>query len=150
VSTATELTVAKEVEALRQNTEIHRWFLEIRDPITFVLGLPAKGGSEFVLLAKCDAYKTNPPAWHWYNRETGAIDAPCDTAVGGSFLHSNGVICARWNRLAYKAVDSRGPHAEWQIGDWMNQPETGGTRTLAAMAGRIAHELKISFGRRLG
>lgn len=142
--------MAKELGALRENAEVHGWCLEVQDNTTFVLDLPAKDGSVFALLVKCDGYKAKPPAWHWFNRDTTALDAPRDTPAGGSFFHGNGVICARWNRLAYTAVDPRGPHAEWEIGDWITQPETGGTRTLAAMAERIAHELRTSYTGRRG
>lgn len=93
-----------------------------------------------------DRYPTIPPAWHWWNPETGVIDDLRDTPVGGAFFHSSGVICAPWNRLSYQGVDPRGPHGDWSIeGDWMANSNTLGTRTLAAMALRIAHEAQVSY-----
>lgn len=88
-------------------------------------------------------YSAEPPAWHWYNADTKQIDQLRDTPKEVGFFHGSGVICAPWNRLAYKSVDSRGPHDDWQIGDWRSNPQTGGCKTLGAMAQRIALELKL-------
>jgi hypothetical protein len=150
MATASEIILASQIEAVQKNATLHGWKFKLLDAASFLLGLPTKDGSEFTVMAKCDGFAPTPPAWHWYNPETKAIDAPCDTPLGGSFLHTAGVICAPWNRLAYKEVDPRGPHSEWTIGNWMAIPETGGTRTLAAMAIRIAHELRTSFTKRMG
>jgi hypothetical protein len=137
------------MEALEQNALLHAWTFERLDAAGFVLGLRAKDGSQFTLQVRCEGYPTTPPAWHWYNPNTKAIDAAADTPLGGNFFHGAGVICAPWNRLAYKAVDARGPHDNWVLGNWMSIPETGGTRTLAAMGERIAFELRTSFTYRM-
>lgn len=150
MATASELILMSQIEAVRQNSELQGWTFEQLDSVNFTLGMPAKDGSRFTTLAKCDGFAATPPAWHWYNPGTKGIDAPRDTPLGGAFFHSAGVICAPWNRLAYKSVDARGPHANWTIGNWMTISETGGTRTLAAMATRIAHELLTAFVKRMG
>lgn len=150
MATAAELVLESQLADLRQNAGVHGWFFDRVDPTSFVLGLLAKDGSDMALYVKCDAYPGEPPAWHWYNRETKVIDAPGDTPMGGSFFHSSGVICAPWNRLAYKSKDPRGPHSDWDIGNWMAVRQTGGTRTLPAMAGRVAHELRTSYTGRGG
>src|SRR3546814_9519987 len=107
--------------------------------------MPAKDGSRFTTLAKCDGFAARPPAWHWYNPETKAVDAPRDTPLGGSFFHSAGVICAPWNRLAYKGVDARGPHDNWTIGNWMTIPETGGTRRSEEHTSELQSLMRISY-----
>lgn len=150
MATATELILNCQVEHLLENARLHSWFFDRVDVTTFVLGMTAKDGSDFSLRTRCDGYAATPPAWHWYNRETEAIDSPYDTPLGGRFFHSAGVICAPWNRLAYKSVDQRGPHGNWEIGNWMNIKETGGTHTLASMAERIAHEFMVSYTNRMG
>jgi len=150
MATASELVLESQLADLRQNAGVHGWFFELVEPTTFVLGLPAKDGSDLALFVKCNDYPSQPPAWHWYNRETKEIDAFGDTPTGGSFFHGSGVICAPWNRLAYKTKDPRGPHNDWDIGNWMAVAQTGGTRTLAAMAERVAHELRTSYTRRMG
>lgn len=149
MATAAELVLESQLADLGQNAGVHGWLFKPVDPTSFVLGLPAKDGSDMALYVKCDGYPAEPPAWHWYNRDTEAIDAPGDTPTGGSFFHGSGVICASWNRLAYRSENPRGPHNDWDIGNWMAVPQTGGTRTLAAMAGRIAHELRTSYAGRM-
>jgi hypothetical protein len=149
MSTPSGLLVEAELAALRENAALMGWSLETIDDITFVLGLPAKDKGQFHLRVRCDGYPVTPPAWHWFNPATGAIDDRRDTPRGGNFLHSNGVICAPWNRLAYSGIDPRGPHGDWQIGAWQKNSYTGACRTLSAMALRIAHELGRSYEGRL-
>ena len=117
------------------------------DSTTFTLILPAKDGSSIQSIAECSDYPVLPPAWHFRNPESGALDQPRDTPRGGSFFHSSGVICAPWDRLAYRP---QGPHGDWQISDWRSNPKAGGTRTLCAMALRIAVELRGQYEGRLG
>jgi hypothetical protein len=82
-----------------------------------------------------------PPAWHWCDSEGGGRDERQNAPEGASFLHGNGVICAPWNRLSYKSVDPRGPHADWVMGDWRNNSHTKGCKTLCAMLLRVYVEL---------
>jgi len=149
--TVAELCLGEEFGPLQEIAHLEGWQLDQRDSLSFVLGLPARDGSCFWLLCRCENYPGAPPAWHWYNPETHAIDQPRDTPTGGNFLHSSGVICAPWNLLAYKSADARGPHSDWTIGDWRANPMTGGCKTFSAMALRIAFELKApSFAGRRG
>jgi hypothetical protein len=120
------------------------WTLKRLEGLQFVLGLPARDNTWFWLLCNCECYPAIPPAWRWYNAESQEIDQPRDTPKGGGFFHDAGVICAPWNRLAYQSEDARGPHGDWAIGNWRANPQTGGCKTLAAMALRIAVELKKS------
>lgn len=149
MSTPAALLVKVELDVLRQNADLMGWSIEHIDDLTFVLGLPAKDGVTYHLRVGCGGYPATPPAWHWFNPATGRVDDRRDTPRGGSFLHGNGVICAPWNRLAYTAVDSRGPHSDWQIGAWQNNAYTRACRTLSAMALRIAYELTKSYDGRL-
>ena len=149
--TVAQLSVDEELEPLAQIAARRGWTVERQDATSFILNLPARDDSSFWLLCRCDGYPGLPPRWHWYNPETKAIDQPRDTPTGGAFFHSSGVICAPWNRLAYKSEDARGPHSDWTIGAWRTNEKTGGCKTLAAMALRVAVELKaISFGGRKG
>jgi len=149
MSTAAELTVSSELAALQQNATLLGWTLMQIDRTTIVIGLKAEDRSRFWCKVCCDAYKAQPPAWHWYNVETGAVDQRKDTPSKGGFFHSAGVICAPWNRLAYKTVDARGPHDDWSLGDWLTNPKTGACRSLSAMALRIHHELQSGMKGRL-
>jgi hypothetical protein len=143
------LLVKVELDALKENAGLMDWSFEQIDDLTFVLGLPAKDGIAYHLRVRCDGYNATPPAWHWFNPATGKIDDPRDTPRGGNFFHGSGVICAPWNRLAYTAVDSRGPHPDWEIGAWQNNPHNKACRTLSAMALRIAYEMIKKYEGRL-
>ncbi len=123
------------------------WELRVLDPTTFTLAVPAKDGSRVHLLAECNDYPVLPPAWHFRSAAAGDLDRPEDIPRGGSFFHSSGVICAPWNRLAYKP---QGPHGDWQTSDWRANVKVGGARTLCAMALRIAVELQGQYDGRQG
>lgn len=139
--TVAELTVAEELAAIREIAATRGWPLKEPDSLHFHLGLPANDQSQFYLLVDCDRYPVQPPAWHWCDAQGTHTDRLADRPQGSGFLHTNGVICAPWNRLAYKSVDSRGPHGDWTIGDWQKNSYTSGCTTLAHMALRIYVEL---------
>lgn len=147
--TVAELSVDAEFAALEENARLMGWKLARVTPTSFTLGLPGGDGSWFWLTCLCERYTAEPPAWHWYNPDTGKLDQRADTPQPAGFFHSNGVICAPWNRLAYKSIDGRGPHSDWQIGDWRSNPQAGACRTLSAMALRIAHELQVNLKGRM-
>lgn len=143
MATVTELVFAEQFGYLRQIAESRGWDLEQIDGPGFILGLPARDGSRFWLKVDCDGYATAPPAWHWYDSEMKALDQPGVTpAADGHYFHTSGRICAPWNRLAYSQVDPKGPHGDWQLGNWMTNPNTKGCTTLSAMVLRLAVELR--------
>ena len=150
MATLTELVIGEEIADLRQVAEQRGWVLTVIDEVTFSLTLLAKDESSVQLYVECDDYPTTPPAWHFRNPKTGALDEAADTPRGGQFFHSNGVICAPWNRLAYQARSPRGPHGDWTIGDWKRNSYTGATTTLAAMALRVYVELQGPYEGRRG
>lgn len=149
MSTVSTLLVEVELHDLLENAALLGWSVTVTDQLHFDVGMPGKDGATYHLRVDCTEYAALPPAWHWFNPTTGALDQPKDTPRGGNFLHGNGVVCAPWNRLAYKSVDTRGPHDDWSIGDWQSNSYTKGCKTLAAMALRIAHELQTSLEGRL-
>jgi hypothetical protein len=143
MATVTELTFAEELKPL-QDIVAQRpddWQLGLRGSTEFALGIRDKNKAWIWFLVRCDRYPGAPPAWHWFNPETGAVDQPTETLRTGGFFHSSGVVCAPWNRLAYRAEDPRGPHPEWIIGNWREIPQTGQCNSLAAMALRLYVEL---------
>jgi hypothetical protein len=142
MTTIAELTVQEEIGIVREVVESRGWELREVDGLHFVLGLPASDGSFFHLAVDCDDYPVKPAAWHWCDREGNGRDVVTNAPMGSEFFHSSGVICAPWNRLAYKTIDPRGPHGEWVPTDWRNNPYTKGCKTLCAMALRVAVELK--------
>ncbi len=142
MSTATELTVAEQLQPLREIAAARDWTLTPVDGIRFMFGFPARDSSWFWLRVDCNQFQAVPPAWHWYNPKSQVTDQPCDTPRGSGYFHESGVICAPWNRLAYKSCDPRGPHGDWTLANWMSNPNTRGCTTLAAMALRIFTELQ--------
>ena len=150
MATATMLVVAEQLEQLASNAPEMGWSLTILSPCAFVLGVPARDGSNLYWRCDADRYPTWPPAWHWSDAAGEHVDAPEVTGRGGNFFHGKGVVCAPWNRLAYTSVDARGPHADWTIGDWLTNPKTRQCTTLAAMAARLAVEALQRFEKRAG
>lgn len=135
--TAAELVLGEQLGELQEIANSRQWEFER----AFIIAMPARDGSRFWLLVDCGGYPALPPAWHWYNPKTRALDQRVDTPNGGGFFHSSGRICAPWNRLAYKKVDPEGPHDDWDQASWMSNPNTGKCTTLAAMALRIFVEM---------
>ena len=141
--TLSELTVEEELANLREIAELRGWVLRELKPLHFFLAMSARDGSTFNLFVACDDYPVKPPAWHWCDGEGGGLDKRSNAPDGQDFLHSNGVICAPWNRLSYKEIDPRGPHTDWVIADWRNNSKTGGCKTLSAMAIRTSVESSV-------
>lgn len=142
MATATELVFAEQFDHLAEVAGARAWGIQKLGPLSFKLELPAKDGSTFWLLVDCDGYPGTPPAWNWLNNATGQLNFPAGTPKGRKFLHGSGRICAPWNRLAYKEVDPKGPHGDWNLANWVTNPKTGACHTLAAMALRISVELQ--------
>lgn len=137
--------------AVRQIAASRGWALEEIEGCKFIVGMKARDGTQFWQFVDCEGYETIPPAFNWYNPESKAINQPSETPTGGQYFHGSGRICAPWNRLAYKECDAQGPHGDWHLSNWMSNPKTGQTRTIAAMLLRIYRELQSpEFKGRMG
>ena len=143
VATVEDLAVEREIEAVRQNAEVHGWPFELVGPRCFRVTLTAHNGDTYQVEVECDGFPVQPAAFHWRNQETGHLDALADAPepynTGDNFFFPTGRICAPWNRLA---STEGGPHREWDQANWMQQAETKGTVTLAAMVTRLHYELR--------
>jgi hypothetical protein len=132
----------------------HNW-----DVATLIFTVCLEGGSEregereaYLLAANLEDYRVLPPVWRFLHPHTGAdIGRAAFPKAGafenGSVLHSNGVICAPWNRLAYAAHG--GPHKDWTgPTQWQGVASDRTTaHTIPAMLARIRAEVLISPGR---
>lgn len=115
-------------------------------------GRTESGSEQYLLAGKFDDYPVLPPSWRFLDPRTGEdIGRAAYPAAGpfqsGTILHSNAVICAPWNRLAYG--DKGGPHGDWaQPAQW-RQLAPGHTRaaTIPDMLARLRAEAAISVGR---
>lgn len=150
MSAATEILVAEQLAQLEESASAMGWTVKRLEGLEFVLGVKARDDSWLYVRCNPDRFPTLPPIWRWCDADGENTDAPEVTAQGGNFFHSAGVICAPWNRLAYKGEDSRGPHNDWTIGDWLSNPYTKQTVTLGAMASRIWIEAQTKFTERKG
>lgn len=139
--TAIEIILEEEDTHLREIASSLGWQLQTIESTKYVVSLPAKDSTWFHLLIDCEGYKEQPPAFNWYNTETKQMNQNTDTPRGSGYFHNDGVICAPWNRLAYKQCEPRGPHGDWQLASWVTNPYTGQTTTLSAMVLRISVEL---------
>lgn len=103
------------------------------------------------ITADLTGYRAVPPAWSFVAPPVGPgtllFPQPGNsTAVQGSIFHSNRVICAPWNRLAY--AEHGGPHGDWgALTNWTTAG-TGSTKaeTLADMLSQIDLHLSLSPG----
>lgn len=140
--TAGDLLYASELAALATIVSARGWTLRAVSDRSFLLGLKARDELWWHLLVDCEGYKAVPAAWHWSSSEGTDLDTAKVTPKGqGGYFHGSGRICAPWNRLSYKEIDPVGPHGNWALANWLNNPKNGHCRTLAAMALRVHVEL---------
>lgn len=144
MASAGDLIIQSEFADLREVAKHRGWVFDEQGSHRLLLGLPARDKAFFYLLADCEGYPGAPPAWHWSDESGKRLDDPRYTPEGKGFLHDSGRICAPWNRLAYRNVDPKGPHADWTLADWATNAKTAECTTLSAMALRIYVELNGS------
>lgn len=137
-----ELVFEEQFGDLSDIAQHRRWDLQRTDEPGFILTLPARDDSRFSVQVVCTDFPTLPPIWSWYDIQTHQRNQEANTPMGsGGYFHGSGRICAPWNRIAYREVDSNGPHSDWRLTDWMSNPNTQGCITLAGMALRVSVEL---------
>lgn len=145
-----ELAFQEQLAKVEENASVKGWDIKVLDTTKFVATIKAGDESLFSVLVDCDQFPSFPPVFHWYNNETKQLDQPQDMPKGNNgFFYSNGVVCAPWNRLAYSSENAKGPHHDWEIGNWQSNSKTGGCKTLSAMLIRIDYELKYKFKGRI-
>lgn len=111
---------------------------------------PAPGAGALTLRADLRDYRAMPPAWT-FTDDSGASPKQAFPAAGpvpggASIFHSQPVICAPFNRLAYR--EYRGPHGNWSGADsWMDVRGTVYAPSLADMLSVIHLHLRHSPGR---
>ena len=134
-----DLAIEREIAEVEENAQLHGWAFDRVGPRCFRISLTAKNGDAFQLQVDFDQYPDIPPAIHWRNQSSGALDEVADSPNPYNYFHKSGRICAPWNRLA---STEGGPHQEWKWANWKQRPETKATTSLAAMVVRIHHELR--------
>ena len=104
------------------------------------------------LNADLNGYRAIPPAWRFVDGNgivTKSAFPAAGSVVGGksSIFHPNLVICAPFNRLAYKEAD--GPHADWgESTGWFDVTgDFAKAYSIAEMLSIINIHLRFSPGR---
>jgi hypothetical protein len=94
-----------------------------------------------------------PPAWWCGTDPADPKNYPRPAATtspgqpNGSIFHGQPVICAPWNRLAYKQVIPDAPHGDWTLGSWKTMaPEYTRAHTIADMLSALEFHLSYSDG----
>lgn len=130
------------------------WTVEFDDPalqLDVRTNHPATG-TPLLLQADLQGYRAVAPGWRLLNPDTGeATGAPFPQSgsrppIQGSIFHPHRVICAPWNRLAYK--EHHGPHNDWGALTSWTTAAAGYTKadTLADMLSQIDLHLAVSPG----
>jgi hypothetical protein len=105
------------------------------------------------LTADVDGYRGEPPAWRVVEPGTNEpatahFPAPkTGGTIASSIFHGNKVICAPWNRLAYRECDPNGPHSNWGgPSAWLQVTEGTRATSIAEMLAVIDVHLRLSPG----
>lgn len=107
-----------------------------------------RDGKPVYLRADMNGYKAVPPAWEFTHAD-GTTDRTAwptpGNGPGGSIFHTHPVICAPWNRLAYKELG--GVHSDWNgITNWLNVIGHTRATTVPDMLNIIRVNLAASGG----
>ena len=114
-------------------------------------GRHPRTGETLMIEADVERYRTFPPIWKIFVAREGqrgmCIPNPgkLPNKIGSIFHTGNNVICAPFNRLAYKCHG--GPHADWSGPEnWLNVVQPGQVREseIAGMLSTILLHLQYS------
>lgn len=149
----TRAVMVSETLAITAWAERHRWTVcvdpdnqtltaETRHPVT---------DTQVRFQADLTDYPAFPPAWtcrddQGANPRSAFPLAGTGPMIAGSVFHSNLVICAPWNRLAYS--EHSGPHGDWGGPVQWKTAASAYTRahTLADMLNTLRLHLAVSPG----
>ena len=149
----TQILVESEARIVDSWAQRNGWTVNInleRLEITAEVPHP-KDNAPLFLHGDLSGYRAIPPAWRFVD-ESGNVTKPAFPSAGpvngkSSIFHGNVVICAPFNRLAYKIAG--GPHEDW--GEWTGWFVVTGdfakAHTLAEMLSIINVHLQFSPGR---
>jgi len=150
--------LAQESEMPAARAWAHRRGLELdydAEAITLRLALvgpgaaPGAGPEPYLITASLEDYDVLPPIWRFVDPRTGAVigTAAYSHPDGSSVLHSNGLICAPWSRLAY--ASEGGVHPDWgALTGWKTAaPTYTQALTIPDMLERITRDVRHSKGR---
>ena len=132
------------------------------DPETLTLNVKFTrdtSNETYLLRGVFDQFRSLPPIWDFvdldigevgtrsaYPKQVGSTDNP--NRIAPIFIESGTkgqLICLPCNRLAYRELDPRAPHGDWQLVNWTQlDPKYP---TVEEMVSRIAQDIQLSKGR---
>lgn len=111
--------VEDELDAARQWALQHNWEPQW-DAEELALGVTMQSAIDaevYKLEVALDGYRALPPAFEFRHPTTGERGThACYPKGGFGYFHGQPVLCAPWNRRAYKALG--GPHGDWAMANW--------------------------------
>ena len=154
-SAVTDAVMAVELPAITAWAARRGWDVDVDVKCRTVAAktVHPKSGAVIVFHADLDEYPAIPPAWTCRDADgvvsLAAFPRPGQQpGVSGSIFHTNNVICAPWNRLAYAA--NGGPHGDWEdLTAWKNAAAGAGytqAHTIPDMLNTIRLHLVVSPG----
>jgi len=103
----------------------------------------------YLIRGEFEDFDVLPAVWRFVDPRSGDIVglAGYPSPDGSSVLHTNGLICAPWSRLAYKTEG--GPHEDWgTLTDWKTpRPPYTHALTIPDMLDRLYRETRRSKSR---
>jgi hypothetical protein len=143
-----QVSVEEELDAARAWAARHNWTL-IWVPDELLLRASTYHAPVRHLVevtARCESYRALPPLWSFVQPGTDNSEKKWyPTAGENSIFHSNGLICAPWNRLAYS--DHGGPHNDWSgPAAWLQVRNVSVCHSIPDMLASIDHHLRRSPG----
>lgn len=149
----TQILVESEARIVDSWAQRNGWTVNINlERLEIIAEVPhPKDNDPLFLHGDLSGYRAIPPAWRFVD-ESGNVTKAAFPAAGpvngkSSIFHGNVVICAPFNRLAYKVAG--GPHEDW--GEWTGWFVVTGdfakAYTLAEMLSIINVHLQFSPGR---
>ena len=149
----TQILVDSEARIVDRWAQRNGWTVNINlERLEIIAEVPhPKDNDPLFLHGDLSGYRAIPPAWRFVD-ESGNVTKAAFPAAGpvngkSSIFHGNVVICAPFNRLAYKIAG--GPHEDW--GEWTGWFVVTGdfakAYTLAEMLSIINVHLQFSPGR---
>jgi hypothetical protein len=111
---------------------------------------PSMWTEPYLLEGVFDDYRTLPPIWRFLDprdgRDVGTAAYP--QPLGPSVFHTQGLICAHFNRMAY--AENGGPHGNWNGTTAWQQPVEGTIAMhVAAMLARLIWEVRYNSAGRM-
>jgi hypothetical protein len=111
---------------------------------------PAMWTEPYLVEAVFDDYRTLPPIWRFLDPRDGRDVGPAayPRPLGPSVLHTQGLICAHFSRMAY--AEHGGPHGNWNGPAAWQQPVEGTVAMhVAAMLARLIWEVRYNSAGRM-